>query len=456
MSRLTRILGSRGVPALVAAALVAAAAPGAAAAVPAISLTNPAAGSVTNNTMPLFQGSTVLAAEESFPWEPITLKVYAGTSTSTTPIEEMATIGFEPGADWFVDPALPLSDGTYTAQASEETEAEPAVPIETAPVTFRIDTTPPTVSVARPAGALAGAPVAVEGSAGTSEGDLPAVTLQVFAGAEAAGAPIEAIEVPAHGGAWAGTLAGLSAGSYTLRAEQSDSAGNLGLSAPVGLSVSAPTPPAPPAASFRWFPEEPRAGEAVTLVSSSTDTGSAITSYSWSTGGPFASGGPVLDTTFASPGPHTVRLMIADAAGRSALATETILVHHHVLTLMQPFPIVRIAGSETRRGVHLTLVTVAAPPGALVTVRTKGRGVKPTTSSRVARIGGARSSGGAVLLSFPRFARSFAAGTVLEIRVTKPEVAGKLTLFTIRRGKLPLRSDTCLGSSGQPVGCPSS
>ena len=37
----------------------------------------------------------------------------------------------------------------------------------------------------------------------------------------------------------------------------------------------------PPAASFTWFPEVPRVGETVTLVSSSTDPSSPLTSFAW-------------------------------------------------------------------------------------------------------------------------------------------------------------------------------
>ena len=227
------------------------------------------------------------------------------------------------------------------------------------------------------------------GSAGTASGDLPSVTVQVFAGGEAAGTPVEAIEAQPHEGAWSGTLAGLGPGAYVLEAQQTDAAGNVGAGAAVPITVLAPPPPPPPSASFTWFPELPRVGETVTLVSSSTDAASPLTSFGWSLSAtePFHSGRSTTTTTFSTPGAHVVRLQVADAAGRSATASQTIVVRHQAATLMQPFPIVRIAGRETRRGVKLTLVSVSAPVSARVTVKIRGTGVHATSQSRVAAVG---------------------------------------------------------------------
>src|SRR5207302_5407026 len=117
---------------------------------------------------------------------------------------------------------------------------------------------------------------------------------------------------------------------------------------------------------------------------------------------PFAAGRPTTTTTFSTPGAHVVRLRVIDAAGRSATASKTILVRHQAVTLMQPFPIVRIAGRETKNGVKLTLLTVAAPVSARITVRIQGKHVHPTSQSRVATVGKNGGSGGSSLVSFPR------------------------------------------------------
>jgi PKD repeat protein len=244
-----------------------------------------------------------------------------------------------------------------------------------------------------------------------------------------------------------------------LQAQQTDTAGNVGASAPVPITVLPPPPPPPPSAAFTWFPEQPRVGETVTLVSSSTDTSSPITTFAWGLTAtePFHPGRATTTTTFSTPGAHAVRLQVGDAAGRSATATETILVHHAAAAaLMEPFPIVRFAGRETANGVKLTLVQVTAPVSARVTVRLRGTGVHSTSQSRVAAAGKQSATPGATVLSFPRFARSLAAGSVLEVRVTKAGQIGKLTRFIPRRGKLPRRTDSCLSTGEKPIVCPAS
>ena len=152
-----------------------------------------------------------------------------------------------------------------------------------------------------------------------------------------------------------------------------------------------------------------------------------------------------------------MRLQVTDAAGRSATASETIVVHHRAATLMEPFPIVRLAGRETAAGAKLTLVTVSAPVTARVTVRL----IAERACARRPRAGWPphpeqSSTPGVAVLSFPRFARSLAAGSVLEIRVTKAGQIGKRTRFIPRRGKLPRRTDSCLSTGEMPIVCPAS
>jgi hypothetical protein len=452
--------------ALATALLALGAAPAGAEAAPQLVITGPAAGSATNNTVPVFSGE--IGPLEVFNWCETTVTLYAGTTTETTPAQTLDQTA-EGECSWVTAPAAALEPGTYTAQASgrrwwlEGEEGEEALKKEelsSQPVTFTVDTAAPSPALAAPSpgAALVGSSLAVSGFAGTAQGDLPAVTVQVFAGGEAAGTPVEAIEAQSHEGVWSGTLAGLAPGGYTLLAQQTDTAGNVGTSAAVPITLLAPPPPPPPSASFTWFPELPRVGETVTLVSSSTDASSPITSFAWglSATDPFHTGRSTTTTTFTTPGPHVVRLQVTDAAGRSSTARQTINVRHQAVTLMQPFPIVRIAGRETRKGVKLTLLTVAAPISARVTVRIKGVGVHSTSESRVATVGKRAGSGGTMLMSFPRFARSLAAGTTLEIRVTKAGQIGKLTRFIPRRGRLPLRKDLCLSSGGRPIPCPAS
>ncbi len=326
--------------------------------------------------------------------------------------------------------------------------------------TFTVDTTPPAVTLAAPFSASANATGSqpVSGAAGTELGDGPNVTVQLFSGSTVgAAAPLEALTLPVVSGHWSGTFGGLSPGTYTARAEQSDWAGNVGTSAPATFTITPAVGGVPPLASFRWFPTVPKTGENVSLVSSSTDSASPITAFAWAlTGaGPFQAGKPVFTTSFSTPGGHVVRLRVTDGNGLSSVATQTIQVSSVPLTLMQPFPIVRIAGVETSRGVRLSLLTAQAPAGARVTVSCAGRGCPAKSESRVTA--SRKRKAGTFVVQFHRFERSLPDGVVLQIRISKPGEIGKYTRFAIHRGHLPERVDMCLGpAAGKPLVCPSS
>ena len=136
------------------------------------------------------------------------------------------------------------------------------------------------------------------------------------------------------------------------------------------------------------------------------------------------------------------------------VATGTIGVASARVLLMQPFPVVRIVGAETRAGVKLRLLKVQQmPAGARITVRCKGRGC-PIRSVRRLAVSTRR---GVAPVEFRAFERSLRFGLTLEILVSKPGEIGKYTRFAIRRGKLPERVDMCLDLAGvKPLVCPSS
>jgi hypothetical protein len=431
---------------------------------PLVSIESPANGAVINSSTPLFNGST----QEPLGWsdeleeevlDPISVLITpkgAGTSTNV-----IATTS-ESGAWSAIAP--PLADESYTAHAIQTRLGRgPHVEaIESVPVEFTIDTAPPQVAIATPANGSSStsAPPFLGGPAGTTAGDLPSITVRIFTGATIGSQPaLETLVAQASGGGWSAALGGLPPGTYTAQAEQRDQAGNAGVSQPVTFVVVGPLAPPAPTASFKWFPPVPRAGEPVSLVSSSTDSFSAITGFAWSlsSGGPFSVGKPVLTTSFATPGAHVVRLQVTDAGGRSSIATQTIPVGPRAMTLMQPFPIVRIAGSLISGGARISLLTVQAPPGAVVQVACVGRRCRTKSESRVARASKSKRPSGAVLLAFSHFEVPLRAGVTLQIRVTKSGRIGKFTSLTIRRGKLPVRADACLSpASSKPSPCPSS
>jgi hypothetical protein len=464
--------------------------------VPTVTLNAPA--SLSNDTTPSFAGSASATTK-------VTIEIYEG-ATATGPVISSAEATPAAGGGWTsgtANPALPSGRHTYTAVAvQEESSLIENVLGKSLPVTFTVDATPPQITLSSPANgsSTAASSQAISGSAGTAAGDQPAIAIQLFAGSATTGQALETIVVQASKGGWFATFGGLSPGVYTAQAEQRDDAGNIGHSTPVTFTLTAPvvvtppeTPPAhspqpeampeqspqpsttptqpapapatlpaassPPAASFQWFPSAPHVGEPVSLVSTSTDATSPIAAFAWSLAGngTFNSGPPVLNTSFSTPGGHVVQLRVTGADGLSSVVAETVPVIAPAPTLMQPFPVVRIAGSESVSGVKIGLLTVQAPVGATVDVTCRGPGCPAKAKDVVAASRKGKSTMGTALIAFRRFERSLRAGAILEIRISERGQIGKYTSFAVRRGKLPARVDTCLSPEGvEPVVCPSS
>jgi hypothetical protein len=410
-------------------------------------------------TSPAFSGSAQAAEAEPS----VTLKVWKGTSASGTLIESASAP--EGAGLWSLGPIAALPEGTYTAQAEQADVASNPAGVSAAS-TFTVDTTAPQPTLSAPTESTG--LETVSGTGGNAPGDRRQVTAELFQGPVGEpGQAYETITVNASAaGAWSATFAGLPGGEYSVLARQSDEAGNTGSSASQSFSVLAPastpaapsTSPSPPIASFTWVPANPTVGQSVSLASNSTGVSSALSGFGWDLGsGRFTAGGPSLSTSFATPGAHLVRLQVSDANGLSSVATHTIFVAAQALELMQPFPIVRIAGSETASGARVKLLTVQSPPATKVAVSCKGRGCKTKSESRIATASSTgKSRAGAIMLAFPRFQRALKAGAVLQIRVSKAGEIGKFTSFTIRRNKLPVRVDACLRpTSSNPSPCPS-
>jgi hypothetical protein len=436
-------------------------------------VTAPAAGAVLNSSKPIISG---LAGQASGDEPSVTLKLYEGSTVAGSPIR---TYEVTPSAaNWTTGAVSALADGPYTVLAEQSDEAGNTG--KSAAVTFTIDTTLPAVTLTSPAdkSSTSAEFESFSGAAGSAAGDLPQVTVKLFAGATITNEALKEVTVPAVNGHWSAAFGGLGSGTYTAQAQQSDDLGRTGFSvtatftvnipgpsAPpvdppaVGAPSAQPTPPTPPVASFHWFPSAPNTGEAISLVSTSTDATSPIIGFAWSVAGDgvFAGGPSALTTSFSTPGAHVVLLRVTDASGRSSVAAETIPVTSPAPTLMQPFPVVRIAGSENASGVKVGLLTVQAPVGATVSVSCRGRGCPARSQNVVATSGRSKSTKGMVLIALRRFERTLRAGTVLEIRVSKSGKIGKYTRFAVRRGKLPARVDTCLSPAGvKPIVCPSS
>jgi hypothetical protein len=427
----------------------------------ALTIETPVDGSSINSPTPTFAGTTGNAFAFGGDFFPIAVKIYSGEAATGPLAEEAHTPEFE-GEKWNAQPTTPLAPGVYTAQA-EQGGPGLGQSEQSAPVTFTVDLRAPSPTISSPAGgsSASGSSQSVVGTAGSEAGDLATVTVQLFAGAgNTDQTPLESLIVQSSAGEWSADFAGLAPGSYTVRALQEDRAGNLGSSAPVTFSLTAPQAPAhaPPVASFIWFPSLPHVGQTVTLVSSSVDSASPLTVFAWSQSaiGAFAPAKASLKTSFAKPGNHTVRLQVTAADGLTGAVTHVIRVVRPRATLLQPFPIVRIAGSLTSSGVDLAVLTAQVPLGARVTVSCRGPGCPTGAESRVAAASTKRRPPASIVIAFRRFQRPLRAGVTLQIRVSKPGRIGKYTRFSILHGALPQRVDTCLQPTGsKPIGCPS-
>ncbi len=426
---------------------------------PVVTLTSPASGSSTSSPSESFAGAAGTLPSDL---PGVTVKVFEGNTVAGALVKTgKATAS---GGHWSTT-VEGLKDGEYTARAEQADELG-NVGFST-PVTFTVATPPPVVTVTAPANGASWSSDesrTFEGTAGTTLlGDEETVTLDVFEGAAIEGqAPVDTVPGQSVLGTWSVTVGGLKAGTYTARAQQLDRVGNLGLSVPVTFTVTDPPVPTPPVASFTWFPTSPHTGERVSLASNSSGASSPIVANAWDLAGngPFVAGGGVLTTSFATVGRHVVRLRVTDGDGLSSIAAEAIQVTAPPLVLMQPFPVVRIVGTDTSFGVQLSLLTVQAPVGARITVTCQGRGCPERSASVLAVLsskkGKKKKQGPVAVVAFRRFQRSLRAGITLKIRVYKQGEIGKYTTLKVHRGKLPTRTDTCLNPSGShPMVCPS-
>jgi PKD domain len=196
----------------------------------------------------------------------------------------------------------------------------------------------------------------------------------------------------------------------------------------------------PPEAGFILEPVSPHVGELVTFASTTRDPDGDVTSLEWDFGdGSARAQGEVVAHSYATPGPRFVTLTATDATGARSVKVRTITVAEGVpptFELMRPFPIVRLAGRVRGNGARVTLLGVRnAPRGARVEVRCVSRRCPYRRASKLVRRRRAR---------FKQMERSFPAGTLIAIRVTREETIGKYTRFRIRRGRVPARKDRCL------------
>ena len=104
----------------------------------------------------------------------------------------------------------------------------------------------PTVTITAPADASlsANATPTLSGTAGNAATDSATVTVRVYAGTAATGTPLQTLTATRSTTSWSVVPAALADGTYTIRATQSDTAGNTGTSATRSFTVDTVKPTA--------------------------------------------------------------------------------------------------------------------------------------------------------------------------------------------------------------------
>ena len=199
-----------------------------------------------------------------------------------------------------------------------------------------------------------------------------------------------------------------------------------------------------PDASFSFSPDDPRSGKSVRFASSSCDPDGRLASQDWDLDGDGLyddARGAVVSGTFAA-GAHEVGLRVRSRNGETderrrmvVVNTEYALPRPDQDRLMSPFPVVRLAGQLTPNGARIGLLAVRGPICARVTVSCVGEGCPKRRQAKF--LGRGR-------LRFKLFEKRLQESSVLAIRITKDDLIGKITRFSVRVDRAPMRSDRCL------------
>jgi len=208
---------------------------------PAVTLAQPADGSSTGDTTPTFSGTGGTAVGDA---SSVTVKVYAGSDTGGTLVQTLsASLS---GGAYSIDATNPLAEGTYTAR-TQQADGAGNTGFSTANTFSIVDQTAPIVTLTAPAnGSVTGdSTPTFAGVAGSAPGDLAAVTVKVYSGSSPTGTPVQVLNATRQGNGSYSVDASdaLAEGIYTAQAEQSDAAGNAGLSSAntFSLDLTAPT-----------------------------------------------------------------------------------------------------------------------------------------------------------------------------------------------------------------------
>jgi large repetitive protein len=262
-----------------------------------VTLTSPADGISTNNNALTFSGAANAANG------PITVEI---DDTDGNPVEFLTASA---GTSWSVGASPALPDGAYTAFASQL--ASDGVTTDYSNVIdFTVDTTPPAVTLTTsPSGTIGDRTPSFGGAAGVALGDLGTVKLEVFSGSSATGTPVQTVSVTPTGGAWSAAPSSLADGTYTVRAEQSDAAGNTGYTVSDTFTVDA----TPPTTTIIGGPPSSTTATTASFGFTSSQTGSTFACRL--DGGAWTPCTSPVSYSSLGAGPHTFSVRATDAVG---------------------------------------------------------------------------------------------------------------------------------------------
>ncbi len=303
---------------------------------PVVGLAAPLNETFTNEATPLFDGTSSNGTNDS---TTVTLKIYSGLTVDGPLVQTLETKGST--GSWATTPAKPLTEGTYTAQASQ-VDAADGVGVSNAN-TFTVKLVPPLVMLTEPPNATYTSKTkpTFAGATGTAVGDLPAITVNVYSGGAPTGTPTQTLTATASAGSWSATpTTALSPGEYTVQATQGDKAGNTGETGPATFTIKT-TPPQvtliEPTNGSTTNKSKPQFGGAAgtepgasTTVEVNVYSGAAATGTPVQTLTTAASAGAwhVTPTTPLANGEYTAQAVQDDAAGNEGKSSaDTFIVN---------------------------------------------------------------------------------------------------------------------------------
>jgi hypothetical protein len=181
------------------------------------------------------------------------VKIYAGSDTTGTLVRTLTASRDGSGnwsiaaADWNTQTQAALGDGTYTARVVQSDDAGNTG--NSTARTFKVDATAPAPTLTSPANGSSvatGTPTFAgtggkQGATDNASSDSGTVTVKVYSGTTTFGTLVQTLSAPRDGttGAYSVLAApALANGTYTAQAEQTDGAGNTGLSTATTFTVN--------------------------------------------------------------------------------------------------------------------------------------------------------------------------------------------------------------------------